>query len=257
MRLAVGVIVTVMTMNLPAQAQAPRGATATPSPAPPGWDATKAKVMALGLDGKHQEMVVLMEPIVARRPAFAEGQFWLGAAHENLGRAVMRTDPAAAKPHFETAATHLRRAYELGGGEDREASIRGLIDLYDYAMPDPVARKALVLDARTRFPAEPVVHWYFVKLLIEEQRSAELPTAFAAARKALPAAPPDTRLSLAALLVGLAERTPAGAVRTTLATEAEAYVNEILKAHPTGAYSRQAQRLKDDIAKLRQAKGPE
>lgn len=243
---------------LPAFAQpsgVPGGSVATTPP--PAWEATRTRVMALALDGKHQEMVTLMEPIVARYPRFADGQFWLGAAHENLGRDGMRTDPAAARRHFELAATHGRRAYDLGGGGDREAAIRGLIDLYDYALPDPATRKALILDARTRYAVEPVVHWYYAQLLIEEQRIAELPTAFGVARKALPATPPDARLSFASLLVGLAERSTAAAVRATLAAEAEAYTDDILEAHPTGSYHRQAQRLKAELAKLRQTKGGE
>lgn len=254
MTMAVGVMV--LTVSLPLAAQTPRPRAAATTAAPAEWAATRARVMALGLDGKHAEMVAVMEPVVATHPAFADGQFWLGAAHENLGRDAMRTDPAAARRHFELAATHGRRAYELGGGEDREASIRGLIDLYDDALPDPAARKALILDARSRYPAEPVVHWYFVTVLIEEQRTAELPAAFAAARKALPATP-DARLSLANLLVGLAERSAAAPVRAALTAEAESYTDDIVKAHPTGADNRRAQRLKEAIAKLRQAKGGE
>jgi hypothetical protein len=169
----------------------------------------------------------------------------------------MRTDPALAATRFETALTYGRRAYDLGGGDDLEAVIRGLIDLHEYALPRPEAWKALILDARTRYPAEPVVHWYFAQLLIKEGRTAELPAGFKAARAALPATPPDTRLSFASLLTGLARQTASTPVRAAIAAEAEAYADETLKLHQTGSYSRRALGIKDDVARLRQAKGRE
>ena len=178
--------------------------------------------MELGLDGKNQEMVALLEPIVAKFPEFIDGLFWFGGAHENVGRDLMRTNPTLAAARLETAASYYRRVYDLGGGDFLEATIRGLIDLYDDALPRPETWKALILDARTRYPAEPVVHWYFAQLLIKEGRTAELPAAFKAARAALPAAPPDTRLSFASLLTGLAGRAASVPVKKAIATEAVA-----------------------------------
>ena len=248
MRLSV--VGVMMAVVLPASAQTPRDQAAGAA-VPPRWEATKTRVMDLGLESKNQEMVALLEPIVAKYPTFADGLFWYGAAHENLGRDAQRSNPTLAAKHFETAATYGRRAYDLGGGENREALIRGLIDLYDYALPRPETWKALVVDARTRYPAEPVVHWYFAQLLLKEDRSAELPAAFTAARAALPVTPPDARLSFASLLVGLAERTPAVKTRSAFAVEAQAYVDETLKRHPTGSYSRRAQSIKNDLARLK------
>lgn len=167
----------------------------------------------------------------------------------------MRTNPTLAAARLETAASYYRRVYDLGGGEYSDALIRGLIDLYDDALPQPETWKALILDARTRYPAEPVVHWYFAQLLIKESRIAELPAGFKVARAALPASPPDARLEFASLLTGLAERTASIPVKTAMAAEALAYANETLKSHPTGFYSRRAQALKDDVARLRQTKG--
>lgn len=207
--------------------------------------------MELGVDGKNQEMVALLEPIVAKFPGFVDGLFWFGGAHENVGRDLMRTSPTLAAPHLETAASYYRRVYDRGGGDLLDATIRGLIDLYDDALPRPETWKALILDARTRYPAEPVVHWYFAQLLIKEGRTADLPAGFKAARAALPATPPDARLSFASLLTGLAGRATSVPFKKVIAAEAAAYADETLKIHPTGAYSRQAQAIKDDVARLK------
>lgn len=255
MRLAV--VLMVMCLTAPGFGQSPGkptvGTAATSRP--PGWEATKARVMELGLDGKNQEMVALLEPIVAKFPGFVDGLFWLGAAHENVGRDLMRTNPTLAAARLETAASYYRRVYDLGGGEYSDALIRGLIDLYDGPLKQPATWKALILDARTRYAAEPIVHWYFAELLIREGRTAELPAGFKVARAALPAAPPDARLAFASLLTSLAEHTASIPVKTTIAAEAEAYASETLKNHPTGFYSRRAQAIKDDVARLRQTKG--
>ena len=246
-RAVIGVMLAVV---LPVSAQTPPGQ-AGGAAVPPGWEATKARVMQLGLDGKNQEVVTLLEPVVAKFPGFVDGLFWFGGAHENVGRDLMRTNPALAAPRLETAASYYRRVYDLGGGDYREAVIRGLIDIYDDALPRPEAWKALILDARSRFPAEPIVHWYFAQLLIKEGRTVELPAGFKAARAALPAAPPDARLSFASLLTGLAQRTASIPVRTAIAAEVRAYADETLKGHPTGSYSRQAQAIRDDLARLK------
>ena len=84
-----------------------------------------------------------------------------------------------------------------------------------------------------------------------------MPAGFKVARAALPATPPDTRLSFASLLTGLSGQTSSIPVRAAIAAEAEAYADETLKLHPTGFYSRRALAIKDDVARLRQTKGGE
>lgn len=95
---------------------------------------------------------------MAAHPRFAEGHARLGGAHESVARAVAQKDRALAGRHFELAATHLRHAFEMGGGEYPDATIRGLIDLYEYALPNPdtwkatSARRARALPGRTGRP---------------------------------------------------------------------------------------------------------
>ena len=162
--------------------------------APPGWDATTARLMDLELDGKLEERVAILGPFVVKYPLFADGHARLGGAHETVAGALMRTDPTRARARFEIAATHLRRAFELGGGNYPDATIRGLIDLYEYALPSPDKWKATVLDALERYPAQPVSHWYGLRLLLRDGRAAELGPALKSARVAVPSTPPDARV---------------------------------------------------------------
>lgn len=229
--------------------------TATPrpaasAPAPPDWAVTKERLRDLTLAQKSEDAVALAESVVAKYPRFAEGLARLGGAHEGVARELARTDPATARVRFEAAATYLRRAFDLGGGEYPDATIRGLIDLYDYALPNPAQWKATVQEAVARYPTQPVSHWYALQLLLREQRFAEVGTRLTAARAALPATPPDARLEFASLLVSLAERSPTAAVRAALSGEALALADDTLKAHPADRFGRRATSIKEDVARL-------
>jgi hypothetical protein len=204
----------------------------------------------LTLVGEDLKAIAIVEPIVAAHPRFAEGHARLGGAHEGAARALARTDRALAAKHFELAATHLRHAFELGGGEYPDATIRGLIDLYEYALPQPETWKATVLDALARYPAEPVSHWYGITLLIREGRVADLDAAFRRARVALPAGEP--RLEYASLLVqGLAAKTSLPTLRAAYVREALALADDAVKANPSDRAVRQkADGVREDVARL-------
>jgi hypothetical protein len=206
----------------PAQAQAAQGRTVVdPTSPPPDWEQTKARIRDLQFAGEDQKVIAIVEPIVAARPRFADGQARLGGAHESLARTLARTDRALAEKHFELAATHLRQAFELGGGQYPDATIRGLIDLYDYALPRPATWKGTELDA-----------------------------AFRKARLGLPAAGP--RLDYASLLIGLAARNAQPAVRTALVREALALADDVVKKSPSDRSIRQkADAVKEEAARLR------
>jgi hypothetical protein len=230
--------------------QANPGARRSPQAVPPDWEKTSARIRELVFAGKEQEIVGIVQPLVEKYPQFAEGHFWLGSAHENMARALARTDPARALSLFETAATDLRHAFDLGGGEHRDATIRGLIDLYDYALRHPDSWKATILEAVSRFPAEPAAHWYHAQLLLRERRTGDLDGAFRTARAGLPAEPPDARLEYASLLVGLAEKNTAPDSRSKLSAEASALAVETLERHPSDRYGRRAQSIKEEAARL-------
>jgi len=247
---ALMIALAVLPASSPAQTTAGGGKTATaPAGPPPDWERTKARMRELTLVGEDLKAIAIVEPIVAAHPRFAEGHARLGGAHEGAARALARTDRALAAKHFELAATHLRRAFELGGGEYPDTTIRGLIDLYEYALPSAEKWKATVLDALARYPAEPVSQWYGTELVIREGRIADLDGAFRRARVALPAGEP--RLEYASLLVALAARNVPPAARTAVVREALALADDAVKGSPSDrAVKRKADGVREDVARL-------
>jgi hypothetical protein len=245
------IAVTAVLPGSPARAQAVQGKTAAAARPPADWDRTKAQFRELQFVGEDLKVIAIAERIVAAHPGFAEGHFRLGGAHENVARGLARTDRARATRHFEIAATHLRRAFELGGGEYADATIRGLIDLYEYALPNAETWKATVLAALARYPAEPAAHWYGVQLVLREGRGANLDATFRNARIALPSA--KSRLEYASLLVGLARDHAQPAVRTALTREAVALADEAVKKSPSDrSVRREADAIREDVRRLQQ-----
>ena len=245
----------VLLSGVVAYAQAPTTRATASTVSPPGWDATAAQLMDLELAGKLEERVAIVEPFVVKYPLFAEGHARLGGAHETVARGLMRTDPTRARARFEIAATHLRRAFDLGGGRYPDTTIRGLIDLYEYALPSPDKWKATVLDALARYPAQPVSHWYGLQLLLRDGRAAELGPALKSARLAVPSTPSDARLELAELIVALAKKTTSTEARATLATEALAFADETLAAHPNDGLGPRVASIKEEAGRLQGKKG--
>jgi hypothetical protein len=232
----------------PALAQTVKGPGTGP---PPDWPRTKDQIRELTFAGEDAQVVAIMEKIVAAHPGFAEGHARLGGAHESVARAVARKDRALAARHFETAALHLRHAFERGGGEYPDATIRGLIDLYEYALPSPEKWKATVLDALVRYPAEPAAQWYGVQLVLREGRIGELDAALRKARAALPPAA-DPRLEYASLLTSLAQKNAQPAVRAALVREALSLVDDVIKKNPADRIvRRKADAIKEDLAGIK------
>jgi len=243
-------VLAVMLAGQAAHAQPARGQGAAPAGPPPGWERTKAQMRELQFAGEDAKVVVIAEQVVAAHPRFAEGHARLGGAHESVARAVAQKDRALAGRHFEMAATHLRHAFELGGGEYPDTTIRGLVDLYEYALPNPDRWKATVLDALKRYPAEPVAHWYGVQLVLRDGGITELDAALRKARAALPATA-EPRLEYASLLTGLAKKQVPPEARAALVRDALALVDEVVKKNPADrSVRRKADAIRQNLAAL-------
>lgn len=150
--IVVGALITAisaMPVTRPAHAQDKGSATAAAGP-PPDWARTKEQMRELTFAGENAKVIAMAEKIVAAYPRFAEGHARLGGAHESLAFTLVRTDRATAIRHVELAEKHLRHAFELGGGEYPEATIRALIDIYEDRLPRPEKWKATVLEALKR-----------------------------------------------------------------------------------------------------------
>ncbi|HJR58628.1 MAG TPA: hypothetical protein VJ813_04500 [Vicinamibacterales bacterium] len=248
MKILLASLVALATLSSPAQAQN-RGNTTGGSAAPADWSRTKDQIRELTFAGDDAKVIATVEPIVAKYPRFADGHARLGGAHESLARALVRTDRARATRHFEIAAKHLRQAFELGGGEYPDATIRALIDLYEYALPNPATWKATVLESIKRYPAEPAAHRYGVQLMIRESGMRDLDAAFGNARTALSSRKP--RLEYASLLVGLAREYAETDLGAALAREALSLADEALKKYPNDrTVRREAEAIREDLKRL-------
>lgn len=240
-----------MTVRVKVEAAAGQSTSAKPqppAPAPPGWERTKTQLQDLVLAGDSVKAIAIAEKIVAAHPRFGEGHARLGGAHEMAARDLARSNVDAALKHLDLAELHLRHAFELGGGEYPEATIRGLIDLYEYARPSETRWKAAVNETLARYPGEPVAHWYGVQLLLRENRVKDLDASFRAARAALTSAEP--RVDYASLIIGLA-RDAQPAVKTALIKEAVAIADEVSKGHPGDrVLRRKADLIREDAARL-------
>lgn len=251
--IVVGALITAisaMPVTRPAHAQDSGSATAAAGP-PPDWARTKEQMRELTFAGENAKVIAMAEKIVAAYPRFAEGHARLGGAHESLAFTLVRTDRATAIRHVELAEKHLRHAFELGGGEYPEATIRALIDIYEDRLPHPEKWKATVLEALKRYPAEPAAHWYGLQLILKEGRTADLGAAFRAARTSLPSTA-EPRLDYASFVVAVAEKDAQPEVRDSLLREAAAIVDDVLKKNASDRIvRRKAEGLRKDIAALR------
>lgn len=205
------------------------GDTAAQAPAPPGWERTKDQMRELTFAGDNAKVIAIAEKLVADHPRFAEGHARLGGAHESAARELARSNPELAIKHFDQAEMHLRHAFDLGGGEYPEATIRALIDLYEYARPSAAKWKATVLEALARYPGEAASHWYGVQLALRESKAAGLDAAFGRARAGLTLAEP--RVDYASLLIGLAKDAEPPA-KAALIREAVALAGDVAKKNP-------------------------
>ena len=87
-------------------------------------------------------------------------------------------------------------------------------------------------------------------MLLRDGRAAELGPALKSARVAVPSTPPDARLELAELILGVAKKATSTEARATLTREALALADETLKAHPNDRFGRRAASIKEDAGRL-------
>jgi tetratricopeptide (TPR) repeat protein len=160
------------------------------APEPAGWPAAAKTLSSLLMDQKCPEAIALAEQWVAKHPSFAEAHLRLGSGYENVARGFCggpRETRANRMKQFETAATHFRRAFELGGGETPWITIRVLVDLYDLgALDRPDEQEKIAREAVVRYPAEPLSHVELITSLLKRGAEPEAAKAAAAARAALP-----------------------------------------------------------------------
>jgi hypothetical protein len=236
----------------PAAPQAGRPQPSRPQTPPPGWSETKKKALDLMMAGKDLAAIAVFEKWVAVHPAFGEGYFWLGAAHEGVGRATFTSRAPDAQTtrttHFEAAALHMRRGLELAGPDTSFMELRSLIDLHGViGLNRPAEYERLVREAVARHPAEPLAHAYLLQVLAT--RGEPIEAAARAARAAMPTGP-DARVALAGSLVAkvrdLGRLTPA--LGPALLPEASRLVEEALTLKPGDAH---ALRVRGDIEALR------
>jgi hypothetical protein len=162
--------------------------------APAGWRQAADTMSTLLRDGKCPEAIAIGEQWVAKHPAFADAHVMLGAAHENIARGFCANASGAPRPdraertkQFETAATHLRHGFELGGGESPFVAIRALVDIYGFiALDRPGEQEKIAREAVVRYPAEPVAHVELISALLRRDAEPDAAKAATAARAALP-----------------------------------------------------------------------
>jgi tetratricopeptide (TPR) repeat protein len=205
---------------------------------PPGWSDTLGKTLDLTIAGKHGDVVAIYEQWVAKYPNFADAHGMLGGAYESLGMDALtsRASDAAltALKYFETAATHLRRAFDLGGGETPSIAIRSLVDIYGpYRLRLPEQQAAVVREALEKYTAEPRAHGEYIKLLmVKGEKPEAVDSAVRAARTAVPKAA-EPRIELAALLHQIGEEFQGAASAPAMIGEAVSVLDEVLKANPS------------------------
>jgi len=196
---------------------------------PPDWTATMSKAKQFTLDGRHKDAIAVLEPVVNAYPKFADAHVWLGIAYEAMGREQAADgDRVGALKALDTAVLHMNHGFELGGGENPEIAIRGLVDLLGL-LGRTEARKKTIATAVARYPGLPVVHWYAVQLAVEE--GAAITDSLRTARAGIPGTEVSARLDYAGYLAALVNHAPTSA-KGALITEVNALCDEAAKARP-------------------------
>lgn len=227
---------------------------------PPGWSATLSKTIDLEVHGRLADVVAIYEKWVADYPKFADAHVMLAGAHEQLGRAALRSRGAdAAKisaSEFERAAVEYRRAVELTPPNSvgmRRDPIGGLIDLYGPAELDrPAEYERVVAEGLRRHPADPLAHAYAITILARKREPID--RAVRAARAATPnSAAGRTELASALMARVLDDRMD---VAMPVAAAALTLVDEALTLNPNDitALQQKAEILR---AQARRASDPE
>jgi hypothetical protein len=148
---------------------------------------------------------------------------------------------------------HLRRAFELGGGDAPEVAIRSLIDIYGLVgLNRPDEEEKIAREAVVRYPAEPIAHAELITALLKRGAEPEAVKALAAARAALPKTA-EPRFDLAHTLAFRATGPALGfkltiplEARMTMARMALEMMDDVLAINPT---HRQTLREKAELLK--------
>jgi hypothetical protein len=224
---------------------------------PPGWREANSKALDLTLAGKELELVAIYEKFVAQYPNFADAHFRLGAAHENVARAAMRSgakDPIALRAkHYEMAIREMRRGLELAGRNASFDWYRGFIDIHGIVGVDrPAEYERLVREGVVKYPADPYAHGYMITMLAGKGQPID--AAVKAARAAIPKTA-DARDSLAGFLAqhvsDFRRLMPEPGVNAVL-TEASSLIDEALKMKPGDAGALRTRALIDQLRKAKQ-----
>ena len=224
--------------------------------APPGWKEAVEKDSMLGIEGRHKERIAGLQGWVKRYPDFPDAHGRLGGAYESLGRDLLARRPTpdldGGLKHLDLAISHFRRSLELGGGRDRDITIRALADLY-ILLRRPADRTAFVQDAVERFPNEPRAHVEVLRVMIEPGKLDEAHAALASALKAVPRTAEARHALVEGIWLDLAAL-PDSASWTRFTAQAGAVLDEALTIDPKHQYSlmqkedvlrEQAKRAKD------------
>jgi len=199
---------------------------------PAGWENTSTKGAELILQGKASEAVTLFEKVVRTSPDFADGHLRLADAHVAVAESIKdrgASQAAARRQHLETAATHYKRAIELGSVREVIAK-KSLVDLYrkdglnQLDEAEKYARQLLGVR-----PQSVVWHHLLAEVLIDERRYDEAATVL---HKAVPQVDEKDRALLAMTMIDAMIKTPeiTGASARTLAEDSLAIVDRALKA---------------------------
>jgi hypothetical protein len=116
---------------------------------PAGWEQTWQRAATLMTGGKAAEAIALLEPVVAKAPAFEAAEYELGRAHEfRAGEFVMANTPddPARRRHLEQAARLYQRVADRNG-QYRLPALGWLMWIYDEDDLDkPVERAVAARD---------------------------------------------------------------------------------------------------------------
>jgi hypothetical protein len=233
---------------------------------PEGWYEDSLKARELAGAGKHAAALAIYEKYATRHPTFAEAHTAVAAAHESLGDGIKATgtQPSAARRrHFETAATHYRRAAELSTAtEDMPMALWAVTQLYGAErLNRPADAEALARDAVKRYPTDPASHAMLVKILATTGQSNAVGAVLATARTAVPTTP-EARQKLGVYLYDVVSRDPKlpAADARALVAEANAAFDRALESKPeymealvykSLALRLQAERFEPDAARAR------
>jgi tetratricopeptide (TPR) repeat protein len=251
--LTLTVTLALLTVSPESGPQAPFKPAGTPS----GWAEAREKDSALGLDSRHKERIALLEGWIKRYPAFPDAHARLGAAYESVGRDLIATRVAAnveeGRKYLELAATHFKRALDLGGDENRDITIRAMAELLaeqPFGLSRPAERDAFVREMVKRYPQEARSHVELMRVLLEAGKLDEADKAFTAARTVVDRTA-DARAELAEGTWPDLRTLPENPAQVRLFAHALAVVDEALKMDPRH-FSASSQ--KEDILRAQAAR---